>query len=264
MHTGKHRQSTTTTRTTRTVGKHRAPTPETPRFRLYQRVVAVLVAITFGVAVPGAAFASAVSPHRGEGIISITQRTCGSSASWKAQATRNHITAESGYLVRLGQKLDIVCPNATAAKVQTAAKTTTKSTAGYGKPLASLRVTSCAGWRWGALHRGIDFGVAQGTPIKAIAAGTVVGAGWIWRGYGIEVFIRHADGKVSHYAHQSREIVSVGQKVARGQTIGYVGSTGDSTGPHLHLEVLMSYRYGAQLVSSLAQWLRTHGTPTRC
>ncbi|CAN5883734.1 hypothetical protein BH23ACT10_BH23ACT10_26000 [soil metagenome] len=86
------------------------------------------------------------------------------------------------------------------------------------------------------LHAGIDLGAASGTPIGAAAAGTVVAAG-VMGGYGNAVDIRHADGTTTRYAHQSRLLVRNGQQVAAGQIIGLVGSTGASTGPHLHFEV---------------------------
>jgi murein DD-endopeptidase MepM/ murein hydrolase activator NlpD len=86
------------------------------------------------------------------------------------------------------------------------------------------------------LHAGIDLGAPAGTPIRAAAGGTVVVAG-VMGGYGTTVDIRHADGTTTRYAHQSRLLVRSGQQVAAGQVIGLVGSTGASTGPHLHFEV---------------------------
>jgi murein DD-endopeptidase MepM/ murein hydrolase activator NlpD len=86
------------------------------------------------------------------------------------------------------------------------------------------------------LHAGIDIAVATGTPIRAAAAGQVVVAGW-QGGYGYAVDLRHAGGTVTRYAHQSRLLVRPGQQVSAGQIIGLVGSTGASTGPHLHFEV---------------------------
>jgi Peptidase family M23/Putative peptidoglycan binding domain len=94
------------------------------------------------------------------------------------------------------------------------------------------------GWippgRW---HTGLDFPEPMGTPIHAGGVGVVSFAGFNTGGYGNLVVISHRLGFESWYAHQSRIIVSVGQSVVGGQTIGYVGSTGHSTGPHLHFEV---------------------------
>jgi murein DD-endopeptidase MepM/ murein hydrolase activator NlpD len=86
------------------------------------------------------------------------------------------------------------------------------------------------------MHTGIDFGAPAGTPIRAAAAGKVLGAG-DRGGYGNAVIIDHGGTLATLYAHQSRIAVVEGQTVTRGQTIGYVGSTGFSTGPHLHFEV---------------------------
>jgi murein DD-endopeptidase MepM/ murein hydrolase activator NlpD len=97
-------------------------------------------------------------------------------------------------------------------------------------------VTSPFGMRWGRMHEGIDIGVPAGTPIRAAAAGTIIYAGWLG-GYGNLVAIDHGNGLSTAYGHQSSIAVGYGQTVAQGQVIGYVGSTGHSTGPHLHFEV---------------------------
>jgi len=86
------------------------------------------------------------------------------------------------------------------------------------------------------MHNGVDMNASQGDAIKAAAAGTVILAG-VKGGFGITIMIDHGGGMVTLYAHQSRLGSSVGQKVKAGETIGYIGSTGLSTGPHLHFEV---------------------------
>ena len=107
---------------------------------------------------------------------------------------------------------------------------------------ASGRLTSGFGWRthpiFGTrrLHAGIDIGAGYGAKIMSAEAGTVVSAGSM-TGYGNVVVIDHGGGISTLYAHQASVAVSGGQSVQRGQTIGYVGSTGYSTGPHLHFEV---------------------------
>ena len=87
-----------------------------------------------------------------------------------------------------------------------------------------------------ACHPGIDIAVPTGTPIRAAASGRVAIAGWVG-GYGNYTCIQHSASLSSCYGHQSRLGVSVGQQVSQGQVIGYSGSTGNSTGPHLHFEV---------------------------
>jgi murein DD-endopeptidase MepM/ murein hydrolase activator NlpD len=96
-------------------------------------------------------------------------------------------------------------------------------------------ITSGFGWRWGRMHEGIDIGAACGTPIHAAASGTVIYSGWM-SGYGNFVVIDHGNGLATAYAHQSAIYVS-GGSVSQGQVIGAVGSTGHSTGCHLHFEV---------------------------
>lgn len=97
-------------------------------------------------------------------------------------------------------------------------------------------ITSPYGMRWGSLHPGIDIGAGMGTPIHAAATGRVLVASYSG-GYGNLVVLDNGRGIATAYAHQSRIAVSVGQQVSQGQVIGYVGSTGFSTGPHLHFEV---------------------------
>jgi murein DD-endopeptidase MepM/ murein hydrolase activator NlpD len=97
--------------------------------------------------------------------------------------------------------------------------------------------TSGYGWRWGRMHKGIDIANSVGTPIVAVQGGSVTFAGWNDGGYGYLVEITHPDGSVSRYAHQSRILVQVGEEVVQGQQIGQMGSTGRSTGPHLHFEI---------------------------
>jgi murein DD-endopeptidase MepM/ murein hydrolase activator NlpD len=112
-----------------------------------------------------------------------------------------------------------------------------------GGPVRFFRPVSGAvgdGFGWippGRLHTGLDFPEPMGTPIHAGGVGVVSFAGFNTGGYGNLVVINHRLGFESWYAHQSRIAVSVGQSVVGGQTIGYVGSTGHSTGPHLHFEV---------------------------
>jgi murein DD-endopeptidase MepM/ murein hydrolase activator NlpD len=101
---------------------------------------------------------------------------------------------------------------------------------------ASGPVTSPFGYRWGRLHAGIDIGAGYGAPIVAAAAGRVIYCGWM-EGYGNLTVIDHGGGLATAYGHQSSISVACGQDVAQGQTIGAVGSTGHSTGPHLHFEV---------------------------
>jgi murein DD-endopeptidase MepM/ murein hydrolase activator NlpD len=127
-------------------------------------------------------------------------------------------------------------------------------------PLPGGETTSCYGPRWGVLHAGIDLAAPAGTPVRAAGAGRVVSAGWAYAGYGISVVVDHGNGYLTHYAHLSAATVHVGQRVAAGQQVGREGSTGDSTGPHLHFEV----HKGMWRQVDPAPWLRARGVRVGC
>ena len=101
-------------------------------------------------------------------------------------------------------------------------------------------IAATFGWRtnpWPEFHKGVDLEADYGTPVHASAAGTVASAGWDG-GFGIKVDIDHGNGYHTWYAHLSRTSVTPGQRVTKGQPIALSGSTGESTGPHLHYQVM--------------------------
>jgi murein DD-endopeptidase MepM/ murein hydrolase activator NlpD len=110
---------------------------------------------------------------------------------------------------------------------------------------ANGAMTSGYGWRWGRMHRGIDIAAPIGTPIVAAAPGVVLTSGWNDGGYGYMVEIQHPDGSMTRYAHNDRLYVRKGDAVRQGQRISDMGSTGRSTGPHLHFEIHTAGRGGA-------------------
>lgn len=103
-------------------------------------------------------------------------------------------------------------------------------------PTSGHNITQYYSWR----HTGVDIANRIGTPIYAADDGTVTAASWNNGGYGNQIIITHAGGKQTRYAHLSAYGVNVGQKVKKGQYIAAMGSTGRSTGPHLHFEVMIS------------------------
>jgi murein DD-endopeptidase MepM/ murein hydrolase activator NlpD len=105
----------------------------------------------------------------------------------------------------------------------------------FVKPLGG-RVTSEFGPRWGTMHKGLDLAAPAGSPIRAVTGGTVRRADWNG-GYGNAVIIDHGNGLSTLYGHAASLNVKPGQKVHAGDIIAKEGSTGDSTGPHLHFEV---------------------------
>jgi murein DD-endopeptidase MepM/ murein hydrolase activator NlpD len=124
---------------------------------------------------------------------------------------------------------------AAQAQHSSSGPSSTPSSSGLIWP-ASGPVTSPFGFRWGRMHEGIDIGASYGSAIHAAASGTVIYCGWE-SGYGNLTVIDHGGNLATAYGHQSSIAVTCGQQVSQGQVIGYVGSTGHSTGPHLHFEV---------------------------
>ncbi|RSS69863.1 transglycosylase family protein [Streptomyces sp. WAC06614] len=105
-------------------------------------------------------------------------------------------------------------------------------------------------------HTGVDFPVPTGTSVKAVGPGQVVSAGWAGA-YGYQIVVQHTDGKYSQYAHLSAVSVKAGQQVSGGQRIGRSGSTGNTTGPHLHFEMRTGPGYGSDI--DPLGYLRAHG-----
>lgn len=109
----------------------------------------------------------------------------------------------------------------------------------YIKPLSGGRYTSGFGRRWGRMHKGVDWACPVGTTVYASCGGTVIQASYSG-GYGNCVVISHPDGRMTRYAHNSKLLVRVGQHVEQGQPIALSGSTGRSTGPHVHFELYIN------------------------
>ena len=147
--------------------------------------------------------------------------------------------------LRVGQYLFI--PKAKAVlTVETHKSPISLKKGSFTWPVDSRRITSHYGTRKGRQHKGIDIVAPTGTRVVAAASGMVVYSG-VLGGYGNLIIIDHENGYSTVYAHNSKNLVKEGDRVKRGQRIGQVGSTGRSTGPHLHFEV----RKGHQAVNPL-------------
>ena len=133
------------------------------------------------------------------------------------------LAAVDRYLPRVIDENSLPIPSPTAGKA-------------YIWPAKGV-LTSGYGWRWGRMHKGIDIANSTGTPIYAVADGVVEKAGWNKGGYGLLVDIRHPNGTMSRYAHNSKLMVKQGQEIRQGQHIANMGNTGFSTGPHSHFEI---------------------------
>ncbi|MFE2748030.1 peptidoglycan DD-metalloendopeptidase family protein [Streptomyces scopuliridis] len=139
---------------------------------------------------------------------------------------------------------------ASIAEQAPAADTAAQSTgSGFSAPVDGPTSTPyrASGSSWSSgYHTGVDFSASSGTPVKAVSDGTVVTAGW-GGSYGNQVVIQHSDGMYSQYGHLSSLAVSAGQSVSAGEQIGLSGSTGNSTGPHLHFEIRTGPEYGSDV-----------------
>ncbi|MFI9204162.1 M23 family metallopeptidase [Streptomyces sp. NPDC053048] len=133
------------------------------------------------------------------------------------------------------------------------------SPSGWTRPLLSYQLTAGfggTGTHWSGTHTGQDFAVPTGTPVRAVGAGTVITIG-CGGPFGISVVLRHDGGWYSLYAHLSAPLLPQGRQVRAGEWIGLSGTTGNSTGPHLHLEIRKSAEFGSAV--DPVGWLRTRG-----
>jgi len=154
----------------------------------------------------------------------------------QVQGDRRDIETETAGLRRRSAALAARIVAAQSGSSPVAASVdTTPSSRGMIWP-ANGTFTSPFGPRWGRMHEGIDIAVPTGTPVVAAAAGRVISSGWSG-GYGNLVVVDHGGGVATAYAHNSRLLVSPGQSVGQGTTLALAGSTGNSTGPHVHFEV---------------------------
>ncbi|CAM5560213.1 peptidoglycan DD-metalloendopeptidase family protein [Streptomyces diastaticus] len=181
------------------------------------------------------------------------------SAPAKPQSAPKQAAPKAGTSTSAAKKTETAPKPAAPAKLEAEQAEQPAASSGWNRPVDASPSTAyrASGGSWSSgYHTGVDFSASSGTSVKAIGAGTVVSAGWSGS-YGNEVVIQHADGKYSQYAHLSSLSVSSGQTVTGGQQIGLSGSTGNSTGPHLHFEVRTGPSYGSD-IDPLA-YLRGHG-----
>ncbi|WP_435812420.1 transglycosylase family protein [Streptomyces smyrnaeus] len=173
----------------------------------------------------------------------------GQKLSLKAQAEAEKGGSDSGAEAQGGAEKSAPEPAAKSESAQS----------GHVRPVPGGTSTPyrAAGGSWSSGHHtGVDFSAAGGTPVKSVAAGEVVAAG-DGGAYGNQVVVRHADGKYTQYGHLSSLSVQAGQQVGAGTQLGLSGSTGNSTGPHLHFEVRTTPNYGSDI--DPVAYLRAHG-----
>ncbi|MFL4472884.1 M23 family metallopeptidase [Paeniglutamicibacter sp. MACA_103] len=222
-----------------------ATRPRRPRLGLVHKLAAVA-------AVSGLAFVAAPA-QEAEEVAPEPQRVAQTAVADVKAPANDKLTVDRASVTSKYVKKAKPAPVVTVAagKVAKETKPAPAISADEGKvtrlsqPVDSIRLTSRFGFRKNPTgpgymnHNGLDYAVPMGTPIKAAAGGTVVQAEWAGHS-GFRVEIDHGNGLHTSYNHNSALKVSVGQKVARGEVVSLAGSTGNSTGPHLHLEVIVN------------------------
>ncbi|QHY98637.1 Glycyl-glycine endopeptidase ALE-1 precursor [Streptomyces sp. S4.7] len=256
---------------TRATGKHRAPGRMTRRSANIAGVATLTAAGVIGTlaspalaAEAGAALAQEAAPAAPDRAIVIDDSLA---AKIDAQADAQRLAARKAAKAKAEAKAAARAKAEAKRKAQAreaeerAARAAERERLNaYRLPVAGSSVTT--GYRTGGAlwssgsHSGVDFRATSGTSVVAVGAGTVVEAGW-GGAYGNNVVIRMNDGTYTQYGHLSSVAVNVGQSVSPGTSVGLSGSTGNSTGPHLHFEARTSEEYGTDI--DPVAYLRSHG-----
>ncbi|MFD5902908.1 M23 family metallopeptidase [Streptomyces microflavus] len=265
---------------TRATGKHRAPSRLTRRGAQAAGIAALATTGVLGSLASPAAAADSEAPKAAEsGLTQAIALDATLAQQIEAQAQAQHQQAEA--LAKAKAKAAAEA-KVEAAKAKAKAEAQRKAEAraeeireekaraaraaerarlnAFHLPVAGSHVTTgykTGGSLWSSgSHSGVDFMAASGNSVVAVGAGTVVEAGW-GGAYGNNIVLRMTDGTYTQYGHLSSIGVSVGQSVTSGQQIGLSGSTGNSTGPHLHFEARTTPEYGSDM--DPVGYLRSHG-----
>ncbi|MEV4879581.1 M23 family metallopeptidase [Streptomyces cyaneofuscatus] len=265
---------------TRATGKHRAPSRLTRRSAQAVGVAALATTGVLGSLASPAAAADSEAPKAVEtGLTQAIALDATLAEQIDAQARAQHQQAEA---IAEAKAKAAAEAKAKAAKAKARAEAQRKAEAraeeireekaraaraaerarlnAFHLPVAGSYVTTgykSGGALWSSgSHSGVDFRAASGSSVVAVGAGTVVEAGW-GGAYGNNIVLRMTDGTYTQYGHLSSIGVSVGQSVTSGQQIGLSGSTGNSTGPHLHFEARTTPEYGSDM--DPVGYLRSHG-----
>ncbi|MFD5187941.1 M23 family metallopeptidase [Streptomyces sp. NPDC058357] len=263
---------------TRATGKHRAPSRLTRRSAKAVGVAALATTgVIGGLATPALAADSegAAMADTGLNQVIAIDKTLAERIDAQADAQKHQADAaakakakvEAQRKAEAKKKADAKAKEeakraaeARAEKVRAARSAERTRLGSFQLPVAGSYVSTgykSSGSLWSSgSHSGIDFHAASGSSVVAVGAGTVVEAGW-GGAYGNNIVLRMTDGTYTQYGHLSSIGVSVGQSVGAGQRIGLSGSTGNSTGPHLHFEARTTPSYGSDM--DPVAYLRTHG-----
>ncbi|MFF4248024.1 M23 family metallopeptidase [Streptomyces sp. NPDC001822] len=244
----------------RAAGKHRAPSRLTRRGA---RVAGIAALATTGVigATASPALAADSEVTASTGLAQAVALDTSLAAQIEAQAeAQQHQADVAAAKAEAKRKAEARAKEVREEKARAARAAERARLNAFHLPVAGSHVTTgykSGGALWSSgTHSGVDFQAASGTPVVAVGAGTVVEAGW-GGAYGNNIVLRMKDGTYTQYGHLSSIGVSVGQSVGSGQRIGLSGSTGNSTGPHLHFEARTTPEYGSDM--DPVAYLRAHG-----
>jgi murein DD-endopeptidase MepM/ murein hydrolase activator NlpD len=258
---------------TRATGKHRAPSRLSRRSANLAGVAALATTGVIGtLASPALAADTEAASVEDTGLTqivsmgSLADEIADQAAAQEREAqeaaakARAQAKAEAEAKAEARRKAEARAKEAREAKERAAREAERKRLNSFQLPIAGSYVTTgykTGGALWSSgSHSGVDFRAASGSSVVSVGSGTVVEAGW-GGAYGNNVVIRMNDGTYTQYGHLSSISVSVGQQVTPGQQIGLSGSTGNSTGPHLHFEARTTAEYGSDI--DPVAYLRSHG-----
>jgi murein DD-endopeptidase MepM/ murein hydrolase activator NlpD len=246
---------------TRATGKHRAPSRLQRKSASIAGVAALATTGVIGtLASPALAAQPGATSVEDTGLTqlvvadSLADRIADQAAAQKREAS------EAAAKEKARAKAEARAKEAREARERAVREAERRRLNSFQLPVAGSHVTTgykAGGSLWSSgSHSGIDFRAPAGSSVVAVGAGTVVEAGWSGA-YGNNIVIRMNDGSYTQYGHLASIGVSVGQSVTPGRQIGVSGSTGNSTGPHLHFEVRTTAEYGSDI--NPVAYLRAHG-----
>ncbi|AEN12830.1 MULTISPECIES: M23 family metallopeptidase [unclassified Streptomyces] len=257
---------------TRATGKHRAPNRLTRRSAQVAGIAALATAGVIGATASPALAADSAATVETVGLTQVTAIGSSLAAQIEAQAQAQRHQADLAAKAKAEAEAKAKAKAEAKRKAEARAEETRKAEAraaraaerarlnSFRLPVAGSYVTTAyksGGSLWSSgSHSGVDFRAASGSSVVAVGAGTVVEAGW-GGAYGNNIVLRMTDGTYTQYGHLSSIGVQVGQRVSSGQQIGLSGSTGNSTGPHLHFEARTTPQYGSDM--DPVAYLRSHG-----
>ncbi|MFE7748410.1 M23 family metallopeptidase [Streptomyces sp. NPDC057428] len=246
----------------RATGKHRAPSRLTRRSARVAGIAALATTGVIGATASPALAADSEATSAGTGLTQTVALDVSLAAQIEAQAKAQQHQADVAAKAKAEakRKAEARAKKVREEKARAARAAERARLNAFRLPVAGSHVTTgykSGGALWSSgTHSGVDFQAASGTSVVAVGAGTVVEAGW-GGAYGNNIVLRMKDGTYTQYGHLSSIGVSVGQSVDAGQRIGLSGSTGNSTGPHLHFEARSTPEYGSDM--DPVAYLRAHG-----